>query len=64
MTTPRDTWFTPRRTNNGATCVEVMVTADTVFVRNDVRPLDGTAAFTYDEWRVFVASVRDGDYDV
>jgi hypothetical protein len=57
-------WFVPRRTSNGATCVETKVTDDAVYVRNNLRPNAGTAEFTHEEWTVFVASVRDGDYDL
>ena len=59
-----NTWFVPRRTNNGATCVETKFTKDAVYVRNNLSPNAGTATFTYAEWAVFVASVKDGDYDV
>jgi hypothetical protein len=59
-----DAWFVPRQTHNGATCVETKFTRDTVYVRNNLRPNAGTATFTFEEWRVFVDGVRDGDYDV
>jgi hypothetical protein len=59
-----DEWFIPRLTSNGATCVETKFTADTVYVRNNLRPNAGTAAFTHEEWTVFVAGVKDGDYDL
>lgn len=58
------TWFTPRRSSNGNTCVETKFTDDAVYVRNNTRPDGGTATFTHEEWRVFVAGVRDGDYDI
>ena len=57
-------WFVPRRSANGNTCVETKFTDDAVYVRNNLRPDAGTATFTYEEWAVFVAGVRDGDYDV
>ena len=57
-------WFVPRRSSNGATCVETKFTDDAVYVRNNLRPDAGTATFTYEEWAAFVAGVRDGDYDV
>jgi hypothetical protein len=57
-------WFLPRQSSNGNTCVETKFTDDAVLVRNSFKPEAGTAVFTYDEWRVFVAGVRDGDYDV
>ncbi|MBP2337076.1 hypothetical protein JOF41_003254 [Saccharothrix coeruleofusca] len=59
-----NTWFLPRRTTNGGTCVGTKFTEDAVHVRNDLRPEAGTAVFTHEEWAVFVAGVKDGDYDV
>ena len=57
-------WFLPRRTHNGGTCVQTKFTEDAVFVRNNLRPGAGTAEFTHEEWTVFVAGVKDGDYDL
>jgi Domain of unknown function (DUF397) len=57
-------WFLPRRTNNGVNCVQTKFTEDAVYVRNDRRPDAGTAVFDHAEWAVFVASVKDGDYDL
>jgi len=57
-------WFLPRRTSNGGTCVETKFTENTVYIRNNLRPDAGTAEFTHDEWAVFVAGVKDGDYDI
>lgn len=57
-------WFVPRRTSNSNTCVETKFTADAVYVRNNLRPDAGTAAFTHEEWAVFVAGAKDGDYDL
>lgn len=57
-------WFLPRRTSNGVTCVQTKFTDDAVYVRNNRRPDGGTAEFTHEEWTVFVAGVKDGDYDL
>lgn len=57
-------WFVPRRTSNGVTCVQTKFTDHAVYVRNNIQPDAGTAEFTHDEWKVFVASVKDGDYDL
>jgi uncharacterized protein DUF397 len=57
-------WFVPLRTTNGTTCVETKFVDDAVHVRNNLRPDAGTAIFTHEEWAVFVAGVKDGDYDV
>jgi transcriptional regulator with XRE-family HTH domain len=59
-----DAWFVPARSSNGENCVETKFTGDGVEVRNSVARDSGTATFTHEEWRVFIASVRDGDYDV
>lgn len=63
---PRSTgeWFLPRQSNNGTYCVETKFTEDAVYVRNNLRPDSGTAVFDYTEWAVFVAGVKDGDYDL
>ncbi|WP_434452200.1 DUF397 domain-containing protein [Lentzea sp. E54] len=57
-------WFVPRRTSNSNTCVETKFTAEGVHVRNNLRPDAGMAVFTHEEWVVFVAGVKDGDYDL
>ncbi|MGH3686384.1 MAG: DUF397 domain-containing protein [Pseudonocardiaceae bacterium] len=57
-------WFLPRRSANGANCVQTKFTEDAVYVRNDRCPDAGTAVFDHAEWAVFVASVKDGDYDL
>ncbi|HEX4102561.1 MAG: DUF397 domain-containing protein [Pseudonocardiaceae bacterium] len=57
-------WFLPRRSDNNVNCVQTKFTGDTVSVRNNRRPEAGTAVFDHDEWAVFIASVKDGDYDV
>jgi len=57
-------WFLPRQSANNATCVETRFTKDAVYVRNNRCPDEGTVIFDHGEWAVFVASVKDGDYDV
>ncbi|PZS28117.1 MAG: DUF397 domain-containing protein [Pseudonocardiales bacterium] len=57
-------WFLPGRSDNNATCVQTKFTDNVVYVRNNRQPDAGTAAFDHAEWAVFVASVKDGDYDV
>jgi hypothetical protein len=57
-------WFIPHHTSDGATCVETKFTDEAVYVRNSHRPDAGTAEFTHEEWNVFVAGVKDGDYDL
>ncbi len=57
-------WFVPRRSENGNLCVQTKFTDDAVYVRNNLHPDAGTATFTHEEWTVFVAGVKDGDYDI
>ncbi len=57
-------WFLPGRSGNGATCVQTKFTEDAVYVRNNRRPDAGTAVFDHTEWAVFIAGVKDGDYDL
>jgi hypothetical protein len=54
-------WFTPRRSNNGNECVETLITESAVYVRNSKSPAVGTVAFTHEEWRAFISSVREFD---
>ena len=42
-------WFTPRRSGNGGECVETLLTADAVRVRNSNDRDAGTISFTHDE---------------
>ncbi|MGB6164251.1 MAG: DUF397 domain-containing protein [Pseudonocardiaceae bacterium] len=57
-------WFLPQRSHNGVDCVQTKFTKDAVYVRNNLRPDAGTAVFDHAEWAVFIASVKDGDYDL
>jgi hypothetical protein len=57
-------WFLPRRSHNGVDCVQTKFTKDVVYVRNNLSPDAGTAVFDHAEWAVFIASVKDGDYDL
>ncbi len=57
-------WFLPRRSANNSTCVQTKFTKEAVYVRNNRHPDAGTAVFDHTEWAVFVAGVKDGDYDL
>lgn len=48
------------------TCVEVerAPSAQLVAVHDSKRPLDVPLVFTFDEWRAFVADVKNGEFDV
>lgn len=64
MPVKTNVWFLPSRTSNGGTCVETKFTQDTVLVRNNLHRDAGTAIFTHEEWTVFIAGVKDGEYDL
>lgn len=59
-----DEWFLPKYTSNGATCVETLFTQDTVSVRNNLHNDAGRPVFSREEWEVFVAGLKDRDYDL
>jgi hypothetical protein len=48
---------------NSANCVEVAQAGDHVLVRDSKNLHISPIAFTRDEWRVFVAGARAGDFD-
>jgi hypothetical protein len=54
-------WFIPSRSENSSSCVETLFTSETVYVRNSDRPDGPTVAFTHQEWRAFIAGVRESD---
>lgn len=60
-----DTWFKSSHCDAGA-CVEVYRDGDLIFVRSSEAGKQGPAAqfFTANEWRAFVAGVKDGEFDV
>ena len=44
-------------------CVGVAIEADAVYVTNTTAPGPVTK-FSHDEWKIFVAGVKHGDFDV
>jgi len=56
-------WQGPRQCSAG-TCVQVATTEDHVYVRDGKHPEGTPLRFTHEEWRAFVASVRDGQFSV
>lgn len=51
--------------SNGGNCVEVArVPAPSVAVRDSKDPEGPRLVFTPDDWRVFVAGVRAGEFDI
>jgi hypothetical protein len=58
----KPTWHGARRCDSGA-CVEIGILGESVLVRSSV-DLDGECVtLSRGEWRVFVAGVKDGDFD-
>lgn len=55
-------WRTARNCEGGA-CVEVGAIGDAVFVRRTTEPDGICVSLSRDEWQVFVAGVKDGDFD-
>jgi Domain of unknown function (DUF397) len=49
---------------DGASCVEARRSGDDVEVRHSKTPMYPPLVFTGYEWKVFVAGVRDGEFDV
>lgn len=58
-------WRKPKASGNSGNCVEVMVTADGVFVRDTKDAgLGGELGFTHPEWAAFLDGVRKGEFDL
>jgi hypothetical protein len=49
--------------SGGGNCVEVGRSGDEVLVRDSKDPAGPVLHFTADEWRAFLAGVRDGEFD-
>ena len=56
------TWRTSKLCDSGA-CVEIGTLGESVLVRNSADPDGKHVTLTQDEWEVFVAGVKDGDFD-
>jgi hypothetical protein len=55
-------WRTARRCS-GANCVQIAQDGDRVLLRDSKNPQIAPMVFTRDEWAVFAAGVREGDFD-
>ncbi len=60
--TPELRWRKARPCNSG-NCVEVANDGDRVLLRDSKNPQIAPMVFTRDEWAVFTAGVRAGDFD-
>jgi hypothetical protein len=56
-------WTTSSYCNSSA-CVEVMITADSVAVRDTKDRGIPALVYTVDEWRQFLSGVKDGEFDL
>ncbi|MEU1506350.1 DUF397 domain-containing protein [Kitasatospora sp. NPDC005748] len=56
-------WKRPEVCGDGASCPEVAVTPDTVYLRSSLQP-SAVAQLTTDEWRDLLAGIRNGEFDV
>lgn len=56
------TWRRVRRCDTGQ-CVEIGALGKFVVVRSSADPEDTRILLNRDEWREFVARVKDGDFD-
>ena len=61
----RTTWRKSNRSNDGVdgACIEVAELADHVVLRDSKHPAGLVLAFSYTEWRAFLADVRTGQLD-
>jgi len=59
--TPSGSWFGRKW---GSLCVSVKISDDGVHVRNTGDNGKTTAVFSHEEWKVFVAGVKNGEFDV
>lgn len=57
-------WFESSRSSGDGACVEVAITSEGVAVRDTKDRDGGTQLYTPEEWRAFVAGVKDGEFDI
>jgi hypothetical protein len=58
-------WSKPQASGNSGNCVEVLITADRVRVRDTKEGgLGSELRFTHSEWAAFVDGVRKGEFDL
>jgi hypothetical protein len=50
--------------DNGSSCVEVLLTETEVLVRNSTRPEAGTLSFTFAEWESHTRGQKLGVFDL
>ena len=60
--TGEPTWHIARRCETGG-CVEVGILGESVMIRSTADPEGVCVTISRNEWLVFVAGVKDGDFD-
>ncbi|MFF0412255.1 DUF397 domain-containing protein [Kitasatospora sp. NPDC004745] len=56
-------WKRPEACGEGASCPEVAITSEAVYVRSSLVP-DAVAHLTPGEWRDLVSAIRNGEYEL
>jgi hypothetical protein len=56
------TWHVARCCDNGQ-CAQIGFRGESVLIRSSADPCGAFVTLTRDEWQVFVAGVKDGDFD-
>ncbi|MFJ2867299.1 DUF397 domain-containing protein [Kitasatospora sp. NPDC087314] len=56
-------WKRPEACGEGASCPEVAITSDAVYIRSSLLP-DAVAHLTTDEWRDLLTAIRAGEFDL
>jgi hypothetical protein len=56
------TWYTATRCETGA-CVQIGIFGKSILVRSSLDPDDRWVTLSREEWQVFVAGVKGGEFD-
>lgn len=57
------TWRKSTKSGPAGNCVEVAFSVNHVMVRDSKRPTESALSFTFREWELFLARVREGEFD-
>jgi hypothetical protein len=55
-------WCTGKQCDTGA-CVEIAALGESVLIRSSADPAGPVVKLSREEWRAFVAGLKDGDFD-
>lgn len=59
----RAVWRKSSRSGGGNNCVEVARAGDIYAIRDSKNPTGPKLVFAHSEWKAFVASVKDGEFN-